>query len=418
MAGCSYPVQPKESVYPMSNTNQAVCCEASDVACEDNLEAEVRRRYAGGAREVEAELCCPITDYQGEYLKILPEEIIEKDYGCGDPSKWINSGETVVDLGSGAGKICYILAQKVGAEGRVIGVDFNDVMLNLAGKYQDEIARIIGYANTSFVKAKIQDLALDLGKMQSWIEQNPLKSVEDLAAWEAECDRLRGHEPLIPDDSVDAVVSNCVLNLVRPEDKLKLFDEIFRVLNRGGRAVISDIVCDENTTPAILDDPGLWSGCIAGAFREDEFIAMFERAGFHGIEILARQDEPWRVIDGVEFRSLTVRAWKGKQGPCFERNQAVVYRGPWKSVFDDDNHKIVRGRRMAVCDKTYRILTDPDGPYADHFFAIEPHEDIPLEDAMIMDCKREEYRDPRETKGQEYRLTTDAPDCCSSDDCC
>ncbi len=104
-----------------------------------NLEQAVLERYQAGAKAAEASLCCP-TEYEGQYLKILPDEILEKDYGCGDPSRYVNAGETVVDLGSGAGKICYILSQKVGAEGRIIGVDFNDEMLKLARKYQPEIA--------------------------------------------------------------------------------------------------------------------------------------------------------------------------------------------------------------------------------------------------------------------------------------
>lgn len=74
-----------------------------------DVEQQVRRRYADGARQAEAELCCPI-DYESRYLDLLPREIIEKDYGCGDPSRWVGAGETVLDLGSGAGKICYILA--------------------------------------------------------------------------------------------------------------------------------------------------------------------------------------------------------------------------------------------------------------------------------------------------------------------
>ncbi len=369
-----------------------------------NVESEVRRRYREAARQAEPALCCP-TEYDPRLIEILPQEIIEKDYGCGDPSVYVSEGETVVDLGSGAGKICYILSQKVGPQGRVIGVDFNDEMLRLARKYIGEIGDKLGYRNVRFVKAKIQDLALDLERAEGWLRAHPIRSVEQLSDFEAECEQWRRQEPLIPDSSVDVVVSNCVLNLVRPQDKQKLFAEIFRVLKRGGRVVISDIVCDEDPTPSILADPALWSGCIAGAFREDRFLEMFEEAGFYGIEILSRQDKLWQVIEGIEFRSITVRAFKGKEGPCLERNQAVIYKGPWKSVRDDDGHTLHRGRRMAVCDKTFKILTDPSGPYNRDIIAVPPYEEIPLDQAPAFNCKGTGIRHPRETKGLEYRET-------------
>lgn len=385
-----------------------------------DVEQAVLQRYEAGARQPEASLCCPTDGYDDRYLAQLPQEIIEKDYGCGDPTRYVAAGETVVDLGSGAGKNCYILAQKVGANGRVIGVDFNDEMLALSRKYLDEMANKLGYRNVSFVKGKIQDLSLDLDRLQAWLTASPIASLEQLAAYEAECARLRQAAPLIADDSVDVVISNCVLNLVRPQDKQQLFQEIYRVLKRGGRAVISDIVCDEDPTPAILNDPELWSGCIAGAFREDNFLQMFEQAGFHGIEILVRQPEPWQVIDGIEFRSMTVRAFKGKAGPCWERNQAVVYKGPWKSVQDDDGHTLYRGQRMAVCDKTFQIYTDPTGPYHQDMIPILPYTEIPLESAPVFDCSRTELRHPRETKGLDYRatLTNDGSACCGPDSCC
>ena len=379
---------------------------------EYSVENAVLERYQAGAKEVQPSLCCP-TDYEGNYLDILPEEIIAKDYGCGDPTRYVSSGETVVDLGSGAGKNCYMLAQKVGSEGKIIGVDFNDEMLGLARKYQEEIAGKIGYHNTNFVKGKIQDLKLNWGKAQTWLQQNPIASLPEMEAFEAECDRLRVQEPLIADNSVDVVISNCVLNLVRPQDKEQLFQEIYRVLKRGGKAVISDIVCDETPTTKILQDPELWSGCIAGAFREDEFLAMFEEAGFYGVEILKRQTEPWQVIDGIEFRSLTIRAYKGKEGVCLERNQAVIYKGPWKQVIDDDGHTLCRGERMAVCDKTFQILTNPEGPYRKDVIAIEPYKEIDLETAQEFNCKTNAIRHPQETKGQNYQLTmANADSCC------
>ncbi|MBS0016267.1 MAG: methyltransferase domain-containing protein, partial [Arthrospira sp. SH-MAG29] len=195
---------------------------SANTAVNYDIENEVLERYKAGAKAVQPALCCP-TLYNGNYLEILPSEIVEKDYGCGDPTQYINSGEVVVDLGSGAGKNCYIIAQKVGKDGRVIGVDFNDDMLALSRKYQDEIADKLGYKNTEFVKGKIQDLGLNLVTVQTWLNDNPITSIEDVSRFEAMCDRLRQEQPLIPDQTVDVVVSNCVLNLVKSQDKLKLF---------------------------------------------------------------------------------------------------------------------------------------------------------------------------------------------------
>ncbi|MFN9968403.1 MAG: methyltransferase domain-containing protein, partial [Phycisphaerae bacterium] len=115
---------------------------------------------------------------------------------------------------------------------------------------------------------------------------------------------LRREHPLIASDSVDCVVSNCVLNLVRQQDRHQLFAEIFRILKNGGRAAISDIVSDEDVPQDMRTNPELWSGCISGAFREDLFLKAFEEAGFHGIEIAKRQAEPWRTVEGLEFRSI------------------------------------------------------------------------------------------------------------------
>lgn len=383
-----------------------------------DVESEVRRRYARGAAATEADLCCPTPGYDPRFLANLPAEIVERDYGCGDPSRWARPGDRVVDLGSGSGKIAYILAQAVGKEGEVVGVDFGDEMLTLARKYEDETAARIGYRNFRFAKARVQDLALDAERAEALLRERPVVDFETLAAFEADCARLRAEAPAVAGDWADLVVSNCVLNLVRPEDKERLCVEIFRVLRRGGRAVISDIVCDEDPTPAILADPALWSGCIAGAFREDRFLEMFERAGFYGVEIVDRAERPWRTIDGVEFRAMTVRAFKGKEGPCLERNQAVVYKGPWSRVYDDDGHVLHRGKRMAVCDKTFRIYTDPTGPYAAHVAPVEPLTPVAPEEAGLFACKAAAIRDPRESKGLEYRATEGGGDACGPDSGC
>src|SRR3989338_7176898 len=133
-----------------------------------DVQTEVLRRYSEGAEERQAELCCPV-DYDAKLLRLLPQEIVEKDYGCGDPSRYVREGDVVLDLGSGGGKVCYMTAQLVGEHGQVIGVDMNDDMLALARKYQAEMAIKLGGERVRFVKGYIQDLALDGDAMESYL---------------------------------------------------------------------------------------------------------------------------------------------------------------------------------------------------------------------------------------------------------
>lgn len=222
---------------------------------------------------------------------------------------------------------------------------------------------------------------------------------------------------MIPDGSVDLIISNCVLNLVRESDREQLFREMFRVLRRGGRVAISDIVSDEPVPEVMKRDAKLWSGCIAGAFTEAGFLGAFERAGFHGIAIDKYDAKPWKTLRGIEFRSVTITARKGKQGPCWERNQAVIYKGPWRKVEDDDGHTLLRGERMAVCDKTYNLLTSE--PYADEVIPVPPMKEIPLKKAKPFACGRTTLRAPAESKGRRYRKTINAAaKCAPGSGCC
>jgi arsenite methyltransferase len=385
------------------------------MAFEFDVETAVRERYGAAANEVEIELCCPV-DYDPQYLKILPAEIIDRDYGCGDPSAFVREGETVLDLGSGGGKICYIASQIVGKKGSVIGVDTNLEMLDLANKYRNQLGDKIGYHNTEFRYGKIQDLKLNLSLVDEYLQDNSIKTVRDFANYESFVTKSKNEKPLIADDSIDVVLSNCVLNLVKPEDKEQLFQEIFRVVKRGGRVAISDIVSDENVPQHLQDNPDLWSGCISGAYREDDFIAAFERVGFYGMEIAKRDEKPWRIVEGIEFRAITVVAYKGKQGECWEHNQAVIYKGPWKCVIDDDGHILERGTRMAVCKKTFEIYQKE--PYANQIIAVNPIEEIAEADAKSFDCNRSVKRNPRETKGLDYDLTDLSGEFCSTESCC
>ena len=381
-----------------------------------HVEQAVLNRYSAAARQAEPALCCPV-EYNPQYLEVLPEELIERDYGCGDPSRFVESGDTVLDLGSGGGKICYIAAQIVGAQGRVIGVDMNDDMLTLAREHRHAIAARIGWQNVEFHKARIQDLRLDLQSFESYLQHHPVQSAEDWLRAERQADQMRQRQPLIPDGSVDVVLSNCVLNLVTPADRSQLFQEVFRVLRRGGRAVISDIVSDEPVPQTLKDDPELWSGCLSGAHVEDEFLAQFERAGFYGIQILQRPPDPWATLEGIEFRSLTVRAFKGKEGACMDHHQAVIYRGPWKSVSDDDGHVLRRGARTAVCAKTFEIYTRP--PYTAELIPVPPFDAVTADSAEPFDNQRDSVRNPRETKGKNFAKTAlPDGDCCGPSSCC
>ena len=142
-----------------------------------NVEHAVRQRYSAASKAAEASLCCPVK-YDPRFLEVLPDEIIERDYGCGDPSQYVRKGETVLDLGSGGGKICYIASQVVGPEGRVLGVDMNDDMLALARKYQGDVSQRIGWNNTQFFKGKIQDLALDLDAFEKYLAAEPVRTAD------------------------------------------------------------------------------------------------------------------------------------------------------------------------------------------------------------------------------------------------
>ena len=348
------------------------------------------------------------------YLEIIPQEVLERDYGCGDPSRYVREGDRVLDLGSGGGKICFIASQIVGPKGQVIGVDMNPEMLSLARTAELAVAESNGYANIDFYRGRIQDLRLDMDALDRRLAEHPISDVESLDALEEAKQQMRRDAPMVPDGSIDIVVSNCVLNLVRETDKQQLIQEIYRVLDVGGRIAISDIVSDEEVDEALKADPKLWSGCISGAFFERDILEKLERAGFYGIEIDKWEEEPFAIVDGIEFRSVTITATKGKEGPRLEANEAVIYRGPWKQVVDDDGHTLVRGERTAVCAKTYRIFGA--APYRDQLIAIPPRVAVAEDARGEFDCCRSHTRHPRETKGQDYRVTRepgeDGGSCC------
>ncbi len=237
----------------------------------------VEERYGAAAKAQESCLCTPVA-FKPAYLEVIPDEVVERDYGCGDPTRWLKSGDVVLDLGSGSGKNAFICAQVVGETGAVIGVDRNREMLSLARQASPVVAARIGWGNVQFVEGSIE--ALDAPQADG--------------------------SPLIGDASVDVVLSNCVLNLVNPSRRLQLLRNIRRVLRPAGRVAISDIVSDQEVPLSMQQDPELWSGCISGAWQEDDFLADFSDLGFEQVKYADRSAKPWRVVGGIEFRAVTL----------------------------------------------------------------------------------------------------------------
>lgn len=333
------------------------------------VEANVVQRYSEGAVERQEALCCPVS-YDPGLLKLLPAEIIEKDYGCGDPSRYVKTGDTVLDLGSGGGKICYMAAQLVGESGFVIGVDMTDEMLALARRHQPEMATKLGGNRVDFRKGYIQDLALRLDDLDARLITHPVKNyldIEQLAQWKRE---QRQRQPLVMDACVDLVISNCVLNLVAESDRQQMISEIYRVLKPGGRVAISDIVSDAPVPTHLKEDATLWSGCISGAFQEQGFLQAFVDAGFAAVGYDKWDESPWQVVEGIEFRSVTLVATKPAMTGLTDQGHAVIYRGPFSKVHDDLGNHFPRGERIAVSARTFALLTG--GAYGDAFIGIAP----------------------------------------------
>ncbi len=334
-------------------------------------EEVVQSRYAEGAQEKQEALCCPV-DYQTELLKILPEEIIEKDYGCGDPSRYVREGDVVLDLGSGGGKICYMAAQLVGEEGHVYGIDMTDDMLALSRKYQPEMAEKLGQDRVTFYKGHIQDLAFDLDAAARYLRANPIEDVADLEDYEGWKRVQQQQSPMIKDNSISLVISNCVLNLVDRADRAQLLREIYRALKPGGRVAISDIVCDKVVPEHLRKDAELWSGCISGAFHEKEFLSAFSEMGFVNVGYDKWEEAPWQVVEGIEFRSVTLVAEKPVSCCETHTEKSLMYVGSMASVTDNFGNVYAKGERMLVSDRVFSHMTSSS--LAKDFVKFDPKE--------------------------------------------
>ena len=228
---------------------------------------EAARRVAGGGANgccgasAALDACCdPITSnlYDSTQTGELPPEAVLASLGCGNPTALalLNPGETVLDLGSGGGIDVLLSARRVGSAGKAYGLDMTDDMLALARENQ----RKAGVENVEFLKGEIENIPL-------------------------------------PDNSVDVVISNCVINL--SADKDRVLREAFRVLKPGGRFAVSDVVTRGAVPADLRRNMLLWVGCIAGALEHDDYVAKLARAGFENIGI-----EPTRIYNIEDARSF------------------------------------------------------------------------------------------------------------------
>ena len=250
---------------------------------EKEIKEVVKGRYAQIAKQ-DQQSCCPscgcgvsllsqaeVIGYSREDLEHIPEEAI-MGLGCGSPTATadLKAGEVVLDLGSGAGVDVFLAANKVGPTGRVIGVDMTEEMVSKA----KSIAKNHGYHNVEFRLGEIENLPVE-------------------------------------DESVDAIISNCVINLA--PDKSKVFQEAYRVLKPKGRLTISDIVSEGAFPDEIKNDPDAWAGCIAGALEQQEYLEKVKEAGFENVQVLSSKEF---YIEGEESQaltkllSITVKAYK------------------------------------------------------------------------------------------------------------
>ena len=300
----------------------------------DKPRALVREYYGKAAETPQVGLCCP-TRFDEAEIGHIPRAVVERFYGCGSPVAMtdLGEGETFLDLGSGAGIDVFIAAKKVGKSGKAIGVDMTDAMLAVARENRPVVAGNLGFDVVDFRKGFLEAIPVD-------------------------------------NQSVDAVTSNCVVNL--SPDKGKVFAEIWRVLKDHGRVVIADIVSDREVPPHLKTNPELWGECTVGALTGEGFVAGLERAGFYGIEILKKTY--WKSIEGYPFYSMTVRGRKfEKKAGCVYRGQRAVYLGPGKALVDEEGHTFPRGLEVEICSDTASKLSG--SPYTGSFHVLEPDGD-------------------------------------------
>lgn len=300
-------------------------------------------RVLKSSADLQTSACClaeTMPRHIAAILKDVHEEVKDRFYGCGSPIPPALEGAVVLDLGSGSGRDCYVLSKLVGAKGKVIGLDMTDEQLAVARKHQAFHAEKFGYANTEFRQGYIEEL--------------------DKAG--------------IADNSVDLVVSNCVLNL--SPDKGRVFREIMRVLKPGGELYFSDVFADRRIPKNLATDPLLLGECLGGALYIEDFRRLMAASGCNDARVVSSSvlaiNNPIieKQAGHIKFYSMTIRAFKlHLEDRCEDFGQVAYYQGTladYPHAFDlDDHHHFETGKPMLVCGNTADMISKTR--YAKHF---------------------------------------------------
>ncbi len=312
----------------------------------DSLTRSVQKYYGtvlSSSEDLQTSACCAVeapSDRVRDALKLVHPEVLDRFYGCGSPIPPALDGSTVVDLGCGSGRDAYVIAQLVGADGRVVGIDMTPEQLAVARAHTGWHAERFGFANVEFRDGRIEDLAA-VG---------------------------------IADASVDVVVSNCVLNLAT--DKAPVFAEIFRVLKPGGELYFSDVFADRRIPPHLSADPVLRGECLGGALYVEDFRRMLDRFGCHDARVMSSRtlsiDNPAleAQVGAITFSSTTIRAFKlDLEDREEDYGQVATYLGTIAEMPErfelDERHVLVTGQAVPVSGNTAAILRHTR--YAPHF---------------------------------------------------
>lgn len=294
-------------------------------------------RLLQNTNDLKTTACCDISAVPAWLKPLLAnihEDVLSRYYGCGLVCPPELTGCRVLDLGCGSGRDVYALAQLVGPEGNVVGVDMTDEQLAVARRHQAYHAERFGYDNVQFLNGYIEKLT--------------------------ELDLAPG--------SFDVIVSNCVINL--SPDKDAVLDGVRRLLKPGGEFYFSDVYADRRVPDAVRNDPVLYGECLGGALYWNDFLRVAQRNGF--IDPRLVEDRPLAVTDAtlaprlgaIQFYSATYRLFNiaELESACEDYGQAVIYRGSIANQPDrfvlDKHHDMETGRVFPVCGNTWRMLKD------------------------------------------------------------